>query len=320
MEYIDVFNGDADGICALHQLRLASPVEQSRLITGVKRDIRLLRQLSGVRGARITVLDISLDRNRPELEQLLAADNQLVYIDHHYSGDIPDSPALEVRIDPSEQTCTSLLVDTLLGGQHTTWALAGAFGDNLDEVAAERGRKIGLNSDQLECLREIGQLLNYNGYGFSTEDLLIHPAELFREVQPYEDPLDFYHQSRTLEMLQQGYDNDMGQARELTPLRETEGSRIFQLPNQPWSRRVVGVFSNLIAREQPTKAHAVVIVNHDQSLRISVRAPMNKRKGADQLCRQFPSGGGRAAAAGINSLPAELVEQFYRQFSDHFSR
>jgi hypothetical protein len=37
MQY-DVFNGDADGICALVQLRLAKPI-QSNLITGVKRDI-----------------------------------------------------------------------------------------------------------------------------------------------------------------------------------------------------------------------------------------------------------------------------------------
>ncbi|HZV66950.1 MAG TPA: hypothetical protein VFG03_18780, partial [Telluria sp.] len=40
----DVFNGDADGICALHQLRLAQPAE-TRLITGVKRDIALLDRL-----------------------------------------------------------------------------------------------------------------------------------------------------------------------------------------------------------------------------------------------------------------------------------
>jgi hypothetical protein len=39
MRRIDVFNGDADGLCALHQLRLAEPV-QSELVTGVKRDIK----------------------------------------------------------------------------------------------------------------------------------------------------------------------------------------------------------------------------------------------------------------------------------------
>lgn len=42
MKIYDVFNGDADGICALVQLRLASPAD-SVLITGVKRDIELMR-------------------------------------------------------------------------------------------------------------------------------------------------------------------------------------------------------------------------------------------------------------------------------------
>ena len=34
--HIDVFNGDADGICALIQLRLVSPMA-AHLVTGVKR-------------------------------------------------------------------------------------------------------------------------------------------------------------------------------------------------------------------------------------------------------------------------------------------
>ena len=41
MDY-DVFNGDADGICALIQLRLAEPRPDAVLVTGVKRDIQLL--------------------------------------------------------------------------------------------------------------------------------------------------------------------------------------------------------------------------------------------------------------------------------------
>jgi hypothetical protein len=36
MRYHDVFNGDADGICALHQLRLADPLD-SILVTGLNR-------------------------------------------------------------------------------------------------------------------------------------------------------------------------------------------------------------------------------------------------------------------------------------------
>ncbi len=40
----DVFNGDADGLCALHQLRLAKPAA-AELITGVKSDIALLHRV-----------------------------------------------------------------------------------------------------------------------------------------------------------------------------------------------------------------------------------------------------------------------------------
>ena len=42
MTRYDVFNGDADGICSLLQLRLAAPCD-AVLVTGVKRDIALLR-------------------------------------------------------------------------------------------------------------------------------------------------------------------------------------------------------------------------------------------------------------------------------------
>ena len=61
MKYYDVFNGDADGICALHQMRLAQPL-QSTLVTGVKRDISLLKKVNAEQDDQILVLDISLDK------------------------------------------------------------------------------------------------------------------------------------------------------------------------------------------------------------------------------------------------------------------
>jgi hypothetical protein len=50
MNPIDCFNGDADGLCALHQLRLAEPAE-SELVTGVKRDIQLLERIRDIRAS-----------------------------------------------------------------------------------------------------------------------------------------------------------------------------------------------------------------------------------------------------------------------------
>jgi hypothetical protein len=55
MKFYDVFNGDADGLCALHQLRLAEP-RDAVLVTGTKRDIELLARVDAGRGDEITVL------------------------------------------------------------------------------------------------------------------------------------------------------------------------------------------------------------------------------------------------------------------------
>jgi hypothetical protein len=53
------FNGDADGLCALQQLRLVEPGD-AMLVTGVKRDIKLLERVDATAGDDVTVLDISL--------------------------------------------------------------------------------------------------------------------------------------------------------------------------------------------------------------------------------------------------------------------
>ncbi len=319
MNCIDVFNGDADGICALHQLRLHQPQPRTRLVTGVKRDITLLARLAGTTASRITVLDISLDRNRAELEQLLANKNAVFYADHHYCGDIPASDFLETHIDTSPHLCTSLIIDSLLVGEFRPWAIVGAFGDNLDEVAGAYAETINLGVEALQVLREIGLLLNYNAYGFSVDDLMVHPADLFLEIQPYPDPLDFYRSSATLHKLQVGYASDMENAANLSPLKTYSTGRVFKLPDAPWAKRVVGVFSNQVARDQPDMAHATLITNPDGcTLTVSVRAPLRTRKGADTLCRQFTSGGGRAAAAGINRLPVHELATFLSLFSRHF--
>ena len=44
LRHFDVFNGDADGLCALHQLRLVTP-RASILVTGTKREINLLEHV-----------------------------------------------------------------------------------------------------------------------------------------------------------------------------------------------------------------------------------------------------------------------------------
>ncbi len=320
MQFFDVFNGDADGICALHQLRLQDPRPEARLVSGVKRDITLLDRLLDVQEAEITVLDISLDRNRDSLKTILGNDNRVLYVDHHYAGEIPESELLTVHIDPDPRVCTSLLVNNLLDGKYPSWAVVGAFGDNLDEVARDLAHRIGLDSAATDQLRETGILLNYNGYGADLDDLFFDPTDLFLRVHSYVDPLTFTTQSRTLQTLREGYREDMDRARASQPIHQDSSGRIFELPTAPWARRVAGVYANTLARDKPELAHALVTTNQDGSKRISVRAPLQDRRGADTLCRQFPSGGGRAAAAGINELPADSFDAFVQAFSAQFRR
>ncbi len=98
MTHYDVFNGDADGICALQQLRLARP-RTSTLVTGVKRDNALLARVNAGEGDTVTVLDVSYRRNGDDVERLLAAGARIRYIDHHDPGAVADHPRLETHID-----------------------------------------------------------------------------------------------------------------------------------------------------------------------------------------------------------------------------
>lgn len=314
----DIFNGDADGICALHQLRLAEPRE-STLVTGVKRDINLLARVEAGAGDRLTVLDISLDKNRAGLEQALGAGAQVRYFDHHFAGEIPAHAGLEAHIDTAADTCTSLLVNDYLAGAHRPWAVSAAFGDNLFESAQRAAEPLGYNEAQLEALKELGTLLNYNGYGVTLEDLYFAPDELYRRLHPYTDPFAFIHEEAAFTTLQQGYASDMAQAEALSAELETEHCALFMLPEADWTRRVSGVFGNALAQRHPQRAHAMLSELPGGAYRISVRAPLATKEGADELCRAFPTGGGRKAAAGINELPTEQYAQFVDKFKATFT-
>ncbi|MDQ6974439.1 MAG: acetyltransferase [Mariprofundaceae bacterium] len=318
MIYFDVFNGDADGICALHQLRLAQP-RQSTLVTGVKRDISLLQQVSAQAGDCITVLDISLDKNRRALMNILEQGAEVHYVDHHFAGDIPTSPHLHAHINTDANTCTSLLVNDELKGAYLAWAVTAAFGDNLFDVAETAAKPLKLKSIEIEALQHLGTLINYNGYGTSLADLYFPPVELYQAITPYENPFDFIAQSPAYQTLAQGYADDMKQAENVKIHHETSSTAILMLPDEAWTRRVSGVYGNLLARQYPNRAHALLTTLANDTYRISVRAPLNNKTGADELCMQFPTGGGRKAAAGINALPSGQLDCFIQAFQQQYS-
>ena len=316
--HFDVFNGDADGIIALLQLRLNEPKE-SVLITGVKRDINLLKQVPVESAHSVTVLDISMEKNAQALNLLLADKVPVFYVDHHRTGNIPEVNYLEALVDTDANTCTSLLVNTYLNGKYVNWAIAAAFGDNMVNSAEVLANKVGLSKTEQNKLKSLGIYINYNGYGRSVDDLHFTPDELYRLLLDYHDPLNLINeQGSVFSQLEQAYLADMAQAKSAKILADDDVCKVMLLPDEAWARRVCGVFGNELANLSPNKAHAVLTNNQDGSYTVSLRAPLNNKQGADEVCVQFPTGGGRAAAAGINQLPDEMVEQFITTVTQYY--
>ncbi len=319
MTNIDVFNGDADGICALQQLRLQEPKE-AELITGLKRDIDLLSRVNAKPGDEVTVLDISLDKNRDALNRVLGEGARVFYADHHFPGELVEHENLDLHISLATDTCTSLIVNEYLDGAQAHWAVVGAFGDNFDAVAIELGKSVGLSEKQIADYQQLGICLNYNGYGFELEDLMYHPADLFSLVSPYRNPGDFIqHESGYMELLRQ-YQTDMASTQNTKAESQTEMTAMFLLPNESWAKRIVGVMGNDLAKQNPDRAHALLVDMGDGHYRVSVRAPYSTKSGADELCRQFETGGGRKAAAGINRLPESGLGEFIECFNQTFKK
>ena len=331
--HYDVFNGDADGIIALLQLHLSEnrPYHQeTKLITGVKRDISLLKQVDVKQASSVTVLDISLEKNSEALTGLLEQEVNVFYVDHHRAGELPQSPFFTSIIDTDANTCTSLLVNDYLNGEFVHWAIAAAFGDNMQASAEKLSAQHDVSLTQQTLLKELGIYINYNGYGRSVEDLHFHPAQLFEKLVKYADPFELINEDNSVfHQLKAAYLADMAEASNAAVLVDNTRLSAVQLADEPWARRVSGVFGNELANASPNKAHVVVTLNSQISnestvteqatYTISLRAPLSNKKGAGDICTRFPTGGGRAAAAGINALPAEMLGEFFDSVAKYYA-
>lgn len=317
MQFYDIFNGDADGICALQQLRLEEP-RRSVLVTGAKREIALVERVEPQSGDELTVLDVSFKVNARAVLRALERGARCRYFDHHFAGDVPQHPNLRTFIDTAPDVCTSLLVDRYLSGRRRIWAVVAAFGDGLIKSAHRSAEPLALESFEIERLRELGECLNYNAYGETVDDLHYHPADLFETLSHYEDPRDFMDSEPIFDVLRTAYADDLARARAIVPEKQGDKRAIYILPDAAWSRRISGLFANQLAQEHPARAHAV-LVRKENAYTVSVRAALQNPVGADELCLKFASGGGRKGAAGINHLAEAELPTFMAEFERAFA-
>lgn len=265
------------------------------------------------------MLDVSLDKNRQALLDCLAVGAKLFYADHHFPGEIPAHPNLLTLIETGADVCTSLLIDRYLQHRFSSWAAVGAFGDNLDQAGYALLGRENLEDQHIQQLRQLGICLNYNGYGATLEDLHFDPCKLYRLLVQHASPLDFIAaKPQIFQQLVDGYRDDMERAWAIQADYFGAGTAVYRLPAQKWARRVGGVWGNELANRHPQRAHAVLTELDDGAYMVSVRAPLTAKSGADELCMQFPGGGGRKAAAGINRLTADNLPKFVEAFDRQY--
>ena len=129
MTNYDVFNGDADGIFAWHQLRLAHPRE-AIIVTGVKRDVNLVARVNASEGDLVTIMDVSHAKNRKDVQRILDSGAIVEYFDHHDPKELINHANITYHINTEPNISTGLIVNSHVNGKNNLWSIATAFGDN----------------------------------------------------------------------------------------------------------------------------------------------------------------------------------------------
>jgi len=309
----DVCNGDADGLTAVLQWRLHDPAPTT-LVTGMKRETALLERVPDC-ADEVLVCDLSIARNREALTRLLNVGAHVRYFDHHFSADVPVHDKFEKHLDADPELCTSLLMDRWLCGRFHAWALVGAYGDALTDVAHRHAAAAGYGGEQRAALRRLGESINYNAYGDDEQDACIAPAKLYRVMARHVDPFEMITKEESLiDELDARRRTDLRHAQSRRPALQTGHARLVVLPDEPWSRRVTGCLANELAAEAPRQAQAVLRHRPDGDFVVSVRAPRAAPFGAGAFCTAF-GGDGREAAGGVDALPAREYDRFVADFT-----
>ena len=318
MTNYDVFNGDTDGIFAWHQLRLAHPRE-AKIVTGVKRDVNLASRVDSQEGDLVTIMDVSHAKNRKDVQRILDSGAIVEYFDHHDPKELIEHPNITYHINTEPNISTGLIVNSHVKGQNRLWSIATAFGDNHIDLAMNMAKSEGLSDEQVLILKQIGLVVNYNSYGQTVDDLFFSPeeiAEATRACGP--DIFNFLEQGDIFSTLLENFNADMSSAVCQEPFSISDKGVIYTLPNEAWTHRIMGSFSNHLVSTNKDLACAIAVLNSDGTYRISVRSSINNPYGAGTLCGKF-DGGGREKAGGINNLPASDMNAFKEEFEKVFA-
>ena len=114
---------------------------------------------------------------------------------------------------------------------------------------------------------------------------------------------EVFMQSETFFRLRSGFAEDIAHC---DSIELVDG--IHMLPDEPWARRVVGVYAHRLNRGEG--GPHVIAIDRGETLQISVRG----ENGIGELCAKF-GGGGRETAGGIDTLPKGEIPALMNEIS-----
>jgi hypothetical protein len=187
-------------------------------------------------------------------------------------------------------------------------------------VALPLALEAGYSEDQITQLKVLGETLNYNGYGEEASDLAVWPVDCAAELKGYSDPWEYVARSPLFEKILKQKKSDEEALGQVEILHLSTAGEICLMPRGAFSRRMSGIYSNDRVYLEPDLAHATLThLENEAGYRVSIRAPKNRMRGADELAQRFPTGGGRAGAAGVNVLGEAKLVEFFDAFDEVFS-
>ena len=266
----------------------------------------------------------------------------VTWYDHHDPGGPIAHPALALNINQAPETCTAVIVNAVTGHNHPLWAAMGAYGDNLSATASALASAGGASSHEAALLRRVGVLLNYNAYGDEPGDALFDAAEIAARMAPIASALDFcWEPSIIAPLAAQLRRGPRALPRARSPGGVGLGASAFLVPDEAFARRYGATWANERVMQKPGEALAVLHPRKDGTYTVSIRSPRDwragsarlqrirggadrgrsERKGAKdgegavpsaaELAKEFPTGGGRKLAAGIDVVARGSVGAFY---------
>jgi hypothetical protein len=185
-------------------------------------------------------------------------------------------------------------------------------------------------------LRRVGVLLNYNAYGDEPGDALFDAADIAVRMAGIPSALDFCWEQSLIAPLAARFDEDRELFHQLAPLVESASACAYLVPDEAFARRYGATWANERVMQKPSEALAVIHPRKNGTYTVSIRSPRDWRaagamegkdakegkdgavRSAAELAKEFPTGGGRKLAAGIDVLPADQLQRFTDRFREFY--